>query len=112
MNGDIDNRLVGLLRASLRFSDALRDVGAKGGIAVSLDRDDGLALLKLLAGHDGPEAEALSQRGRRSPAGFSTLEAGGITFTWPCPLPAAASNDNGKAGAGRFGFEEDTPALR
>ena len=122
MPGDMDPRLIALLQAVLGLADALRDAGTAGGGTLRLDREDGLAVLRLVAGADDAEAEALSQRGLAQAPGFNSLKIAGLTFEWPRqdapqlrrPLPAVASNDNSASHAAKrfYGFEEETPALR
>ena len=48
MSGELDPRLIGLLRASLGFVDALRDIGVEGEIAVRIDRDGARRLVQLV----------------------------------------------------------------
>jgi len=115
MPGEIDPRLVGLLKASLGLADVLRDMGAGGALDLRLDREGGLALLDLVAGERSAEAEAFSQRNRRNSEGLNSLAVGGLTFRWPQrSIVAKAANDNASAptAALAFGFEEETPALR
>lgn len=127
MPGEVDARLVGLLQASLGLADSLRDAGSTGDITVRLGREDGLMLLKLVAGANDVEAEAFSQRGRPARLGAHTLRVSSMTFEWP-----QAAGDE-RADASRLfstapmsvgtpanenlthcfhGFGEDTPALR
>ena len=130
MHGDVDPRLMDLLKGVLDFSDALRDAGAAGQISVHLGRCDGLMLLELVAGASDPQAEAWSQRGRPARSGLNSLKVGGLEFTWPqeatrLPEPAnlfspapecvrgAANQNAAPAKDIRFyAFEEDAPALR
>lgn len=90
MAADMDPRLIGLLRASLDFVDALREIGVEGEIGVRLDRDGGLRLMQLV------EAR-----------GDTRAYLAGISFEWPKALPpqALAANDNDALAVG-------TPALR
>lgn len=92
MAGDMDPRLVDLLRASLGLVDALRDIGVEGEIGVNLDRAGALRLLELV-----------DARGKTG------VGIAGLTFTWPKdePLQAFAENDNGG-----LRFDGETPALR
>jgi hypothetical protein len=132
MPGDVDPRLIGLLQGVLGLADSLSDVGAAGDITVRLGRDDGLALLKLVAGSDDAEAEAASQHRRPRRHGVNTLKLASLTFEWPradaarrrpqasrmfsaAPaVVATGANDNSPDPApGRFyGFDGETPALR
>lgn len=93
MAGDMDPRLVSLLRASLGLVDVLRDIGVEGEIGVSLDRAGARALLTLLDAR-----------------GQSSVGIAGLTFAWPKeePLQAFAENDNG----GLQYDDGETPALR
>jgi hypothetical protein len=93
MAGELDPRLIGLLRASLGFVDALRDIGIQGEIAVRLERDDARQLLNVV-----------EIRG----AGSARLA--GLTFEWPKadPVEAFAENDNGSLALP----EDETPALK
>ena len=83
MPGEVDPRLIGLLQGALELGDALRDAGAAGEIALRLGRDDGLKLLKLLAGANDAEAEAVSQFGRPRKHGVNSLRIAAITVEWP-----------------------------
>lgn len=91
--GDMDPRLIGLLKASLGLVDALRDIGVVGDITVMLDRDGASGLQALV-----------DDRGR------SSISLAGLRFEWPKtdPVQAFAENDNG----GTLGFEEESPALK
>lgn len=131
MHGDVDPRLMGLLKGVLDFSDALRDAGATGEISVHLGRGDGLALLELVAGASDAQAEAWSQRGRAAGSGLNSLKMAGLVFTWPRAEPrlldtsspfsrapdsvGVAANQNSPTlvkDTRFYGFEEDAPALR
>lgn len=93
MDGELDPRLIGLLRASLGFVDALRDIGVQGEIAVRLERDDARQLLSVV-----------DVRGK------SSVRVAGITFEWPKadPVEAFAENDND----GLSELDDETPALK
>ena len=93
MSGELDPRLIALLRASLGFVDALRDIGIQGEIAVRLERDDARQLLNVV--------DVRGKAGARL---------AGITFEWPKadPVEAFAENDNN----GLALTEDDTPALK
>ena len=115
MVGEVDHRLVGFLQGAIGFLDALRDVGARGEVAVSLSRDSGLQLLQLVAGARDEKAEAWSQRNRPHKDGVNSLNVAGLTFEWPKPaMVMEPDNDNGDTSDGfrRYGFDEETPALR
>jgi hypothetical protein len=92
MAGELDPRLIGLLRASLGFVDALRDIGVAGEIAVRLDREGARHLLQVV--------------GTRGRAGTRLA---GLAFEWPKeePVEAFAENDN----IGLVLAEDETPAL-
>lgn len=114
---DVDPHLVGVLRASMALTDALRDLGAREAVSVRLSREDGLALLRLVAGASHTEAEIWSQQGRPVRAGFHSLKISGLTFEWPSAVLTghAAANDNLRivSPAQRaYGQEDDAPALR
>lgn len=114
---EIDPVLVAALRASMLLTDALRDLGTKGDLTVSLSRDDGLALLSLVAGANHREAESWSQQGRPERPGVSCLKIAGLTFEWPSEAlsSAAAANDNlitSGRGVRACWAEDDSPALR
>ena len=93
MAGELDPRLIGLLKASLGLVDALRDIGVQGEIAVRLDRDDARQLLNVV-----------------DIRGTSTSRLAGLTFEWPKadPVEAFAENDND----GLSLAEDETPALK
>ena len=130
MHGDVEPRLMDLLKGVLDFSDALRDAGAVGEITVHLGRGDGLMLLELVAGARDQQAEAWSQRGRPARNGLNSLKVGGLEFTWPqeatllpepanlfsrapgCVRGAANQNDAAARDTRFYAFEEDAPALR
>jgi hypothetical protein len=130
MSGDVDPRLIGLLQGVLALGDSLRDAGTAGEVTVRLGREDGLAVLQLVAGASHAEAEAASQRGNLRRHGVNSLRLAGLTFEWPrsdaarrrpetsrmfSVSPAsigAASNENSPEPMRFLGFEEDTPALR
>jgi hypothetical protein len=130
MPGEVDARLIGLLQGSMSLFDSLRDAGSMGEITVRLGREDGLMLLKLVAGANDADAEAWSQRGRPPRAGSNSLRISNLTFEWPqaqgqglevshlfSPAPqaiGAASNENLRRPPGLrfYGFDEDAPALR
>jgi len=114
-SSDVDPRLVRLLKASLGLVDALRDSGVAGDIAVRLNREGGLSVLKLVAGSDAAGAEAFSQRNRPVSHEVNSLAVAGLTFHWPRQdrrLDFVPVNDNGSTAAIARAFEEDTPALR
>lgn len=132
MPGEVDPRLIGLLQGVLGLADSLGDAGTRGEITVRLGREDGLAVLKLVAGSSDPDAEAASQQRRPNRHGVNHLKIGSLTFEWPradaarrrpeasrmfsaAPrVVAAATNDNSPDPASKrfYGFEEETPALR
>ena len=130
MPGDVDPRLIGVLQGALGLADSLSDAGTAGDITVRLSREDGLALLKLVAGSDDPEAEAASQHRRPRRHGVNTLKLASLTFEWPradaarrrpqasrmfsaAPAVVAAhANDNCPAPERFYGFDGETPALR
>jgi hypothetical protein len=132
MPGEIDPRLIGLLQGVLGLADSLGDAGATGDITVRLGREDGLALLKLVAGSNDAEAEAASQHRRPGRHGMNTLKLASLTFEWPRndaarrrpqasrmfsaapPVVAAGSNDNspGPAPGRYYGIDGETPARR
>lgn len=93
MDGELDPRLIGLLRATLDFVDALRDVGVASDIAVRLDREGALHLLRV--------AQA---RGRDG------ISLAGLRFEWPSadPVEAFAENDNNSS----LALDDESPALR
>jgi len=93
MAGELDPRLIGLLRASLGFADALRDIGVQGEITVRIDRDDARQLLNVI-----------DVRGK------SGARLAGLTFEWPKadPVEAFAENDNDTLGL----TDDETPALK
>lgn len=95
MSGELDPRLIGLLRASLGFVDALRDIGVEGEIAVRIDRDGARRLVQLVDVRD---------RGRHG------VNIAGLQFEWPKtdPVEAFAENDNSSLGP----LEDETPALK
>lgn len=95
MAGELDPRLIGLLKASLGFVDALRDIGVEGEIAVRLDRDGARQLVNLVDVRD---------RGRNG------VRIAGLRFEWPKtdPVEAFAENDNSTA----LVLEDETPALK
>ncbi|WP_146256138.1 hypothetical protein [Aestuariivirga litoralis] len=95
MAGELDPRLIGLLRASLGFIDALRDIGVEGEIAVRLDRDGARRLVNVVDVKD---------RGRHG------VNIAGLRFEWPKtdPVEAFAENDND----GALPLEDETPALK
>jgi hypothetical protein len=130
MPGDVDPRLIGLLQGVLGLADSLSDAGAVGDITVRLGRDDGLALLKLVAGSNDAEAEAASQHRRPRRHGVNTLKLASLTFEWPRadaarrrpqasrmfsaapPVIGPPSNENSPEQLRFYAFEEETPALR
>ncbi len=132
MPGEVDPRLISLLQGVLGLSDSLSDAGTSGDITVRLEREDGLAVLKLIAGSNDAEAEAASQHRRPKRHGVNSLKIASLTFEWPradaarrrpeasrmfsaAPrVIAAATNDNSPSPAPKrfYGFEEETPALR
>jgi hypothetical protein len=81
-------------------------LGTKGALTVSLSRDDGLALLSLVAGANHREAESWSQQGRPERPGVSCLKIAGLTFEWPSE---ALSSGRGLRACWA---EDDSPALR
>lgn len=95
MAGELDPRLIGLLRASLGFVDALRDIGVQGEISVRLDRDGARSLVNVID---------TENRGRHG------ISIAGLRFEWPKtdPVEAFAENDN----IGGLPLEDDTPALK
>ena len=95
MSGQLDPRLIGLLRASLGFIDALRDIGVEGEIAVRLDRDGARQLVNLVDVRD---------RGRNG------VNIAGLRFEWPKtdPVEAFAENDNNTV----LMLDDETPALK
>ena len=106
MPGEVDPRLMGLLQAVLGLADALRDAGTSGPVTVRLDREDGLLLLKLVAGANDAEVEAWSQRGQPPETGVNCLKVAGLTFEWPQVkvMPGgvgAAANENSRRPCGR-----------
>lgn len=92
MAADIDPRLIALLRASLDFVDALRDLGIEGGIGVRLDRVGGERLMQIVDARGG-----------------TSVGVAGLDFEWPKALlpEALATNDNDARTLG-----DGTPALR
>lgn len=95
MAGELDPRLIGLLRASLGFVDALRDIGVDGEITVRLDRDGARRLVQVVDAGD---------RGRHG------VNIAGMRFEWPRTdaVEAFAENDNTLLGS----LEDETPALK
>lgn len=95
MSGELDPRLIGLLRASLGFIDALRDIGVEGEVAVRLDRDGARQLVNLVDVRD---------RGRNG------VNIAGLRFEWPKtdPVEAFAENDNNTV----LMLDDETPALK
>lgn len=93
MAGELDPRLIALVRASLGFVDALRDIGVQGEIAVRLARDDARQLLNVV-----------------DVRGTTGTRLAGLTFDWPNtdPVEAFAENDN----VGLALSEDETPALK
>lgn len=115
MTSDVDPRLVTLLRASFGFADALRDAGVDGPVSVTLGRPGGLSLLQLVAGSNDPDSEEFSQRNQPVGQEFYSLAMAGLSFRWPRPeraLMHRQANDNCPQPEPRYGFEEETPALR
>jgi len=92
MAADIDPRLIALLRASLDFVDALRDLGIAGGIGVRLDRAGGERLMQIVEARGG-----------------TSVGVAGLAFEWPKALLSAAlaANDNDARA-----IDGGTPALR
>lgn len=92
MAADMDPRLIGLLRASLDFVDALRDIGVAGEIGVVLEREGGARLSELVEVRGGTSARIA-----------------GLAFEWPKapPRQALVANDNDALAVG-----DGTPALR
>ncbi|MFO1130924.1 MAG: hypothetical protein U1E16_02750 [Hyphomicrobiales bacterium] len=92
MAADMDPRLIGLLRASLEFVDALRDIGVTGEIGVLLDRDGGARLTELV-----------------EVRGATNARIAGLAFEWPKAVPqrALVANDNAALAVG-----DESPALR
>lgn len=92
MAGELDPRLVNLLRATLGLVDALRAIGGGRQVAVRLDRAGGLQLRQLAGARAG-----------------NSIGLAGVTFEWPksLHLEGLAANDNG--GLGGAG---ETPARR
>lgn len=95
MAGELDPRLIGLLKASLGFADALRDIGVEGEITVRLDRDGARQLVQVVD---------VSDRGRHG------INIAGLRFEWPKTdaVEAFAENDNNALGL----LEDETPALK
>lgn len=95
MAGELDPRLIGLVRAALGFVDALREVGVEGEIAVRLDRDGARQLVKVVDVRD---------RGRHG------IGIAGLRFEWPKtdPVEPFADNDNDIA----LAREGETPAQK
>ena len=95
MSGELDPRLIGLLRASLGFIDALRDIGVEGEIAVRLDRDGARQLVNLVDVRDH---------------GRNGVNIAGLRFEWPKtdPVEAFAENDNNTV----LMLDDETPALK
>jgi hypothetical protein len=132
MPGEVDPRLIGFLQGVLGFADAMRDAGSVGDVSVVLGREDGLTLLKLVAGSDDANTEASSQRGGPRHHVRNSLRIASLTFEWPMENAArrrpeasrmfstvprsvgAAANENSPniADMRFFGFDEDAPALR
>lgn len=126
MPGEVDARLIALLQGSMGLADSLRDAGTAGEITVRLGREDGLRLLKLVAGTDDAEAEAFSQRGRPPRHGAHSLRVSNLTFEWPQDGRSEVPNPFHHQKAGRpandnlpspvsghfYRFDEDAPALR
>jgi hypothetical protein len=101
---NFDPALVAVLRAAMQLADAMRDIGAKDEMTLRLSREDGLALLRLVAGANHAQAEAFSQRGQPQRPGVSSLKVAGLTFEWPSDALAGTmvANDNRQAfGAGQ-----------
>lgn len=95
MADELDPRLIALLRASLGFVDALRDIGVEGEIGVRLDRDGARRLVQVVDVRD---------RGRHG------VNIAGLRFEWPKTdaVEAFAENDNTTLGL----LDEETPALK
>lgn len=90
MAGELDPRLIGLLKASLGFVDALRDIGVAGEVTVRLDRDGARRL-----------REIVDSRGRPG------VRMAGLAFEWPHAEPAQAFAENDNSG---LAHEGETPA--
>lgn len=77
--GELDPRLINLLKASLGLVDALRDIGSGRDVEVRLDRAGGL-LLRQFAG----------------PRAGNRIEMAGLAFSWPAAVDMEtwAANDN------------------
>jgi hypothetical protein len=127
---EFDPRLLGLLQSALGLGDSLNDVGTMDDVTVQLSREDGLKVLKLVAGANDADAEAFSQQGRTSRHGVNSLSLAGVTFEWPRADAARrrpqasrlfstapghvgmAVNDNDIPTKRYYGFEDDAPARR
>jgi hypothetical protein len=92
MAGELDPRLIGLLRASLGLVDALRDIGVEGEIAVRLDWEGAARLREVVA------------------APGTGLRLAGLAFEWPKTEPVEAFAENDNSGLPRL--DDETPALK
>jgi hypothetical protein len=131
MSGEVDPRLIGVLKSVLALVDQMRDAGVEGDLRLRLGREDGLRLLELAAGTSDAAAEEWSQRGQPRQFGRNSLKMAGLTFEWPQlgtpeehdlvltgiftpSRPSRPANDNlRQASAVRrfYGFEEEQPIL-
>jgi hypothetical protein len=113
MRGDVDPRLVEFLKGAIGLADALRLIGITGPQCFSLQREDGLRLLELVAGASDEEAENFSQRGRGGRPGWNSLKVAGLLFEWPGIYLRArdAANDNDGNLHGVEWFEDYIPAM-
>jgi hypothetical protein len=132
MPADVDPHLINLLQGVLRLADSMRDAGVAGDITIQLGREDGLRILKLVAGANDPAAEVFSQQDRPQKHGVYSLNIAGVTVEWPRPnaprqRPEASrmfsaapkcvgvtANANSAAPKLRHyrGFEEEAPSIQ
>ncbi|MCA3556030.1 hypothetical protein [Aestuariivirga sp.] len=96
MSGELDARLAGLLKASLGFVDALRDIGVEGDIAVRIDRDGARQLVNVID---------VCDRGRNG------VNIAGLRFEWPRTDAVEAFAENDNDGALPL-VNDETPALK
>ena len=82
MPGEVDARLIGLLQGAGPGGLAAR-CRNHGDITVRLGREDGLMLLKLVAGANDADGGSLSQRGRPARQGAHSLRISNLTFDGP-----------------------------
>ncbi len=113
MRGGVDPRLVEFLKGAIGLADTLGLIGITGPVRLSLQREDGLRLLELVAGAGDEAAEDVSQRSRSGQPGWNSLKVAGLLFEWPAIhlRMRDTANDNTDNLHGVEWFEDTIPAM-